>query len=77
MRRPPDPADLAQELVDRAGWRVELAHPGYVERMKRSPDKSDYSDSRMLADLTRVGYLPRPGAGCGWRRHTSAICGCW
>lgn len=52
-------ADLAQELIDKVGWDVALAHPGYVERMKRSPDKSDYSDSRMLADLTRVGYLPR------------------
>jgi transposase len=27
--------------------------------MKRQPDKTDYSDARMLADLTRVGYLPR------------------
>jgi transposase len=51
-------ADLAEQLATRAGWRVELAHPGYVERMKRSPDKSDYSDGRMLADLIRVGYLP-------------------
>ena len=52
-------ADLAEELVDRAGWSVELAHPGYVNRMKQNPDKSDYSDAKMLADLTRVGYLPR------------------
>lgn len=52
-------ADLAEELVDRAGWSVDLAHPGYVRRMKHSPDKTDYSDARMLADLTRVGYLPR------------------
>jgi len=27
--------------------------------MKRQPDKTDYSDARMLADLTRVGYLPQ------------------
>jgi transposase len=27
--------------------------------MKQSPDKSDYSDARMLADLVRVGYLPK------------------
>jgi transposase len=26
--------------------------------MKRNPDKTDFSDARMLADLTRVGYLP-------------------
>lgn len=51
-------ANLGEELVQKAGWSVELAHPGYVERMKRSPDKSDFSDGRMLADLTRVGYLP-------------------
>lgn len=51
-------ANLGEELVQKAGWSVDLAHPGYVERMKRSPDKSDFSDGRMLADLTRVGYLP-------------------
>lgn len=27
--------------------------------MKQSPDKTDFSDARMLADLIRVGYLPR------------------
>ena len=52
-------ADLADELVNKAGWSVDLAHPGYVSRMKRSPDKTDFSDARMLADLTRVGYLPK------------------
>jgi len=52
-------ADLAEELVTRLGWSVELAHPGYVHRMKGNPDKTDFSDARMLADLTRVGYLPR------------------
>ena len=34
-------ADLADELVTRAGWHVDLAHPGYVARMKQSPDKTD------------------------------------
>jgi len=52
-------SDLAQELVDHADWSVDLAHTTYVARMKRQPDKTDYSDARMLADLTRVGYLPR------------------
>lgn len=52
-------ADLAQELIDRAGWSVSLAHPGYVNRIKQSPDKSDFSDARLLADLIRVGYLPK------------------
>ena len=52
-------ANLADELVVRAGWHVDLAHPGYVARMKQSPDKTDYQDARLLADLERVGYLPR------------------
>lgn len=52
-------ADLADELVNRAGWQVDMAHPGYVNRMKQNPDKTDYSDARLLADLERVGYLPK------------------
>lgn len=52
-------ADLAEELATRAGWQVDLGHPQYVAKMRRSPDKTDFSDGRMLADLTRVGYLPR------------------
>ncbi len=52
-------ADLADELVDRFGWCVSLAHPGYVSRMKQSPDKTDFGDARLLADLLRVGYLPK------------------
>jgi transposase len=51
-------ADLGEELVDRLGWSVSLGHPAYIARMKSSPDKSDFSDGRLLADLTRVGYLP-------------------
>jgi hypothetical protein len=58
-------ADFAEELLRArsscggGGYRVELAHPGYVARLKQSPDKTDFSDARLLADLTRVGYLPR------------------
>lgn len=52
-------ANLAEELVSKAGWSVALAHPGYVARIKQSPDKTDFQDARLLADLTRVGYLPR------------------
>ena len=37
---------------------MQLAHPGYVARLKQSPDKTDYTDARLLADLRRVGYLP-------------------
>jgi transposase len=52
-------AAFGEQLATRGSWRVELAHPGYVARLKQSPDKTDYSDARLLADLTRVGYLPR------------------
>lgn len=55
----PGAANLADELVTRFGWSVDLAHPGYVSRMRQSPDKTDFSDGRLLADLTRVGYLPK------------------
>ncbi len=51
-------ATLADELIHRRGWPVRLAHPGFVRRMRRNPDKTDYSDARVLADLCRVGYLP-------------------
>jgi len=52
-------ADFAEELIQCAGWSVDMAHPGFVARMKQNPDKTDFSDARMLADLERVGYLPR------------------
>ncbi len=52
-------ANLADELAERAEWSVGLSHPGYVMRMKQNPDKTDYSDARLLADLLRVGYLPK------------------
>ena len=52
-------AHLADELATRFGWPIALAHPGYVARLKRSPDKHDVGDARLLADLIRVGYLPR------------------
>jgi transposase len=52
-------ADLAEELVTQRGLSVALAHPGYVARMKRGPDKTDFADARLLADLARVNYLPR------------------
>ncbi len=52
-------AAMADELSAQEGLSVELAHPGYVARLKRSPDKSDFSDGRLLADLARVDYLPK------------------
>ena len=52
-------ADFAEKLIEQYNWNVELAHPGYVARMKQTPDKSDWTDAKLLADLTRVGYIPR------------------
>jgi len=52
-------AALADALIQKTGWDVHLCHPGYVRRMRQNPDKTDFSDSHLLADLVRVGYLPR------------------
>jgi transposase len=52
-------ADFAEQLITHYKWNVELAHPGYVARMKQTPDKSDWTDAKLLADLTRAGYIPR------------------
>ena len=52
-------ADLADELATGHGWVINLAHPGYVARMKQTPDKTDWADARVIADLVRVGYLPK------------------
>lgn len=52
-------SDLAEALSNEAGWAVSLAHSGYVSKLKGSPDKSDFSDARLLADLSRVGYVPK------------------
>lgn len=52
-------AHLAEELMRDERWTVTLAHPGIVARMKQNPDKSDHADSFILADLMRLGYLPK------------------
>ena len=52
-------AEFAEQLINKTQWCVELAHPGYVARMKQTPDKSDWTDAKLLADLTRAGYIPR------------------
>lgn len=52
-------ADFAEELINQTGWSIDLAHPGYVARIKQSPDKTDWADAKLLADLVRVGYLPK------------------
>jgi len=51
-------ADLAEQLSVAADVPIQLAHPGYVNRLKRSPDKTDLGDAQLLADLVRVNYLP-------------------
>ncbi len=45
-------------LHQETGWRVKLCHPGYAQRMRNNPDKTDKSDGELIADLTRIGYLP-------------------
>lgn len=51
-------ADFIDELARVYQWDVRMAHPGYVHRLKQSPDKSDFDDAQLLADLLRVNYLP-------------------
>lgn len=51
-------ADLAEAIAEQLRWTISLAHPGYVNRMKHNPDKTDYADARMLAELARVGMIP-------------------
>lgn len=51
-------ADLAEALIAELKWPLSLAHPGYVSRMKHNPDKTDYADARMLAELSRAGLIP-------------------
>jgi len=51
-------AQLAHELIEEAGLPARLTHPGYVNRMRHNPDKSDLSDARLLAELGRSGFLP-------------------
>lgn len=52
-------ADLTEELIDNCGWSMNMAHAHSVSRIKQNPDKTDFSDARLLADLERVGYVPR------------------
>jgi transposase len=51
-------ADFAERLQQRYAFDVRLAHPGYVRKLKQSPDKTDRGDAFLLADLARVDYLP-------------------
>lgn len=49
---------FAEELIDDCEWEVRLAHAGVCAKMKQNPDKTDFGDAQLLADLCRVGYLP-------------------
>lgn len=51
-------ADLTDALIRELGWPLSMAHPGYVARMKSNPDKTDYGDAKMLAELSRAGLIP-------------------
>ena len=51
-------ARFLEELATGEQWQSKLCHPGYVNRMRHNPDKSDHSDGELIADLARVGYLP-------------------
>src|SRR5688572_29596937 len=51
-------SNLAEQLR-KYEWDVQLAHAGVCSKMKQNPDKTDFSDAHLLADLCRVGYLPR------------------
>lgn len=52
-------AEFATQLIALTGWNVRLAHPGYVQRMKQGPDKTDAHDAEVLADLLRSRHLPQ------------------
>lgn len=51
-------ASFAHEMQSRFEIEVRMAHPGYVNKLKQSPDKSDTKDAHLLADLLRAGHLP-------------------
>ena len=61
-------ANLAEELKAFPNWTVNLAHPFYVSRFKKSLDKTDKQDAAVLADLQRVGYLPKVWLAPAWLR---------
>lgn len=66
-------ANFADALKSLTSWKVELCHPGYVSRMKQNPDKTDYSDARLVGDLSRVGYLPKVWLAPEWLRELRTL----
>ena len=51
-------AKLAEDLR-LLGWEIDLAHASTIARLRKNLDKTDKQDAQVLADLVRVGYLPR------------------
>jgi len=51
-------ADFATKLAAATEWRVRMAHPGVVKRLKVGANKTDCEDALHLANLSRAGYLP-------------------
>lgn len=51
-------AKLAEDLRG-LGWEIQLAHASTIARLRKNIDKTDKQDAHVLADLVRVGYVPR------------------
>lgn len=66
-------AEFLDELRRRKAVAVKLCHPGYANRMRYNPDKSDKSDGELLADLERVGYLPEVWLAPEWIRELRTV----
>jgi hypothetical protein len=70
-------SDFAEELVQQHGWSVDLAHPGYVHRMKQSPDKEEWDWSEPFdndeALIEGVGEITFPKRDREGRRYRSFI----
>ena len=65
-------ADMAEELIVERKLPVELAHPGYVARLKRSPDKTDFADAHASRGTLNISSNPA-GAAISFeraRRHS-------
>ncbi len=52
-------ATFVDKLKAQTKWHVQLAHTGFVSRMKQTRQKSDNTDAQVLADLARVDYVPQ------------------
>jgi transposase len=63
----------AADLLQACGARVHLAHPLGVKMFGYQRVKTDARDSRNLAELLRMGRLPRPG----WLRRRCGSCASW